>query len=215
MVFTGIDGCPSGWIAARFDGSFSFFTSDRLEDLVKDDITVVDIPFGLIDTYPRPADVAARNHLCAYGKAASVFPSPLRPVLECDDYPTANALSRSLCGKGLTKQTYMLFDRIRQAEVLAATCAIYEGHPELSFSIWSGTALPPKRTVEGATARLQLIRSQWPSFEIPVIPGATANDILDAVALVWTASRIFEGAALTYPDPPVVTPGGRRSTIYA
>jgi len=215
MVFTGIDGCPSGWIAARFDGSFSFITSDRLEDLVKDDITVVDIPFGLINTYPRPADVGARNHLRAFGKATSVFPSPLRPVLDCDDYPTANALSRSLCGKGLTKQTYMLFDRIRQAEALAATHAFYEGHPELSFSIWSGTALPPKRTYEGASVRLELIQAHWPSFELPVIPGAAANDILDAVALVWTAQRIIEGAALTFPDPPAFAPSGTRSTIYA
>lgn len=215
MTLVGIDGCPAGWVAARFDGGFSFFLSNRLEDLVRDGITVVDIPFGLIDTHPRSADVAARNHLRAYRKASSVFPSPLRAALQHTDYFEANNANRSLCGKGVTRQAFNLFERIRQAEALAPISDIYEGHPELSFAIWSQQTLMPKRSLAGVAARLALVRSKWPEFQLPTLSGATADDVLDAVALVWTADRISRGEHVTFPDPPSVTAEGVRSTIYA
>lgn len=215
MVYIGIDGCPAGWVAARFDGAFSFRTSARLADLIEPGTVVVDIPFGLIDTHPRSADVMARSHLKQFRKSSSVFPSPLRLSLAHADYFEANHANRSVCGKGIPRQAFALFEKIRQAEALAPIHPIYEGHPEVSFSLWAGERLMPKRTLGGVAGRLGLVRSRWPEFSLPKMNGVAADDILDAVALVWTAMRIVDGTAKTFPDPPAFTPEGIRSTIYA
>jgi len=74
------------------------------------DVVGIDIPIGLPTSGRRDCDLAARTLLGPARKA--VFLTPVREVLSAATYPDANALSRSLTGKGLSKQTWHILDRI-------------------------------------------------------------------------------------------------------
>lgn len=184
-VRIGVDGCKAGWLFVRSSGDqVDFGVVKQLAELVPTGAEsariFVDIPIGLRDTSgePRTCDQSARKVLGP--RASSVFPAPLRVVLQCTSHPEANALARSACGKGMSQQAFAITPKIRDVDELVRTSTtarqtIREVHPEVCF--WSlngklGMAHPKKKT-EGFTERMNLLDRIWPESK------SVADKILD------------------------------------
>jgi predicted RNase H-like nuclease len=194
----GADGCPGGWVVATIDGAC---VVRRFWDLSTDefDVVGVDMPVGLPDTWFRAADVDARSFLGR--RAPSVFPTPPRPLLACDSYVAANALSKELFGKGLPAQSYQLFAKLREVDAVARTGRprIVEIHPECSLRELTGMVLSPKRTREGQQQRTEALARIFGAIDLR-LRGARPDDVLDAYAVLWSAQRYVAGCHRTFGD---------------
>jgi predicted RNase H-like nuclease len=198
----GIDGCRAGWVAVIKD-------ADALETRVvsSDDdlvalfaqcaVVAIDIPIGLSEE-GRAADHHARRFVGKRG--SSVFPAPLRSLLHLYDYAEANRVAK-LKGKGLSKQGFMLYPKVAQIDRILQRHhelrpRVYEIHPEVSFTMWNGgePIAASKHKREGIAARRALAGQHFGS--VPDAPrGAHEDDLLDAMAALWTAERIAAGRA--------------------
>jgi len=195
----GIDGCRSGWVVATRRG---VRVVERLDLVVADaDLSTIgiDIPIGLPEDWDRQADRTARRYLGR--RSSTIFPTPPRELLSLRSYPEANARSRERFGKGLTKQTFNLFPKILEVDQLARVTPpdrLVEIHPECAFVAMSGAPLPPKRSADGAAARLALLRPLYGDVVGARPSGARADDVLDAFAVLWSAERFARGAHLVH-----------------
>lgn len=206
----GIDGCRGGWVIAfRVDDEIQFETRADLpslnDALALEASVMIDMPIGLLsEGGTRHCDALARAQLRPY-RSSSVFGVPAREVVSCTDYPEANALSRTLSGKGLSKQSFYLFPKIRELENWLLQSdrkgVWHECHPEVAFACLNGgVALQAsKKTEEGRAARLLLLRElgdvdsalarglkTYPRKE--VLP----DDFIDALVCLLTAERAPE-----------------------
>ncbi len=139
----GVDGTSSGWIASignskgKYLSKIRFFEDlDELLSLYPESLIVIDMPIELNEkNYLRKCDVLAKKYL---GKnfQSSIFIPPLKSILECTSYQDANKLSKKIAGKGLSKQSWHLKNKICEVRDLAkASNKIFEGHPECSFKM--------------------------------------------------------------------------------
>lgn len=216
----GVDGCRAGWVLARITSDptrVDVTVHPRFDELLASnsdlEIVAVDIPIGLTLKGPRPTDTAARALLGP--RRSSVFPAPVRAVLGAATYNEARELSLAAHGKKLSKQAFALLPKIREVDQLlradvSAARRVREIHPEVSFSVWNGEQpmAHPKRSSLGFCERLQLVESRFAgAFETArreLRRGTAADDnILDALAALWTADRIRSGTARCVPagDP--------------
>ena len=211
-VVVGLDGCPTGWIAAVVDdgrlAAVEYVKCARaaLEAYLDAEAFAFDIPITLSRTGDREADGAARSFLPT-GRAPSVFNSPPLAALHAVSYEEANEASRRVSGKGLSRQSFALLKKIREVDAVAAGGArVFEAHPEVTFAaLAGGRALPSKKTWDGLMQRRALLSGA--GLAIPDLVGeasrrGAADDIVDAVACAWTAARIARGEARSLPDPP-------------
>lgn len=173
----------------------------------------IDIPIGLPARDPRCCDREARFLLGP--RRSSVFPAPVRSVLAAHAYADACAISRQASGKAISKQLYNIVPKIR--EVDAAMSArpglqeqLFEMCPELSFAVMAGVPMThPKRTAAGRRERLDALRAAFDgegnqSHQLAALdalaasppPGAACDDVLDALAGLWTAQRHAAGISL-------------------
>ncbi|MBK1690742.1 DUF429 domain-containing protein [Ectothiorhodospira mobilis] len=220
-VVAGVDGCrgrwlcvwgdparPSGMRAALLDTPHAL---ERLRPLPA--VVGVDIPIGLPGDAPREADRAARR-LLGRPRGSSVFPAPLRCMLQAPDYATACQLGRDRCGRALSRQSWNILPLIRAMDAYLLECParpgwVQEVHPELGFMVWNdGVPMARgKKTPQGRAARLGLVEAALPgalsaaraSLGAMHCPG---DDLLDALAAFGIAARIAMGRALRLPDPP-------------
>jgi len=221
----GVDGCPSGWIAVVEQTethnitAHVFQTFSDLTDALDAAGIAIDIPIGLTDHGPRQCDRDARHHL-GPKRGTSVFPAPIRSALSALTYAEANAASKAAQQKGIPQQAWAIYPKIRQVdEALQADAAlrdrVFEVHPELTFSTWSGAPIiPPKRKREGHAIRRALIDNHFGPFAFEFVRDqiqrkqASNDDIADAFAALWTAQRIVKGRSQTMPvDPPIDSVG--------
>jgi predicted RNase H-like nuclease len=161
----------------------------------------VDIPIGLPDLGARACDVAARR-LLGPRATSRVFPAPLREVLPAETYAEACRLSRARHGKALSKQVFRILPKIREVDAAlraAPALPIFEVHPELCFRAMACAerALARKKSAEGRALRECLVRTAFPGFDPGARPprGAARDDVLDALAALWTARRLAAGRA--------------------
>jgi predicted RNase H-like nuclease len=158
----------------------------------------VDIPIGLAADGPRDCDREARRLLGP--RRSSVFPAPVRPVLDATSYADACAISREHCGKGVSKQLYNILGKIREVDGVATPqlqAHLFEACPELSFAVMSGGTpmRHNKRTAEGRAERVAALVTALgdvaPLVDFVDAPpkGASRDDVFDAFALAWTARR--------------------------
>ena len=208
MAVLGIDGCPGGWVGAHVDddmgGDLLTWHTGVFRDLLEleADVVAVDIPIGLpVGADRRAADVEAR---AALGRQrSSVFFAPPRVVLEAVDQPDATRLSRSAGSTGVSIQLFHVLGKVAEVDDAlrsdpTAAARVVETHPEVSFRRLGRTdVLPPKRTVAGRKARLDVLRSWLPGAVLPSpLPGrARPDDCLDALVCAWTALRWSRGEA--------------------
>lgn len=203
MRVVGVDGCRGGWLAAIADASRVrwLWSADIATLLVEPaDAVAIDIPIGLPDRGRRDCDLAARRRLGRRG--VTVFPAPVRAVLDCTSYADARAVLAALGGPSMSAQAYGILRAVRQVDT-AVTPAdeprVVEAHPELAFAmINGGPALAPKRTPLGRDQRLGALRPVWPGVAELVAAApypARADDALDALACAWVARRWAAGEA--------------------
>lgn len=204
-IVVGVDGCKGGWVSVALeDGAFLEATVhadfSSLRARYRDALVIgVDMPIGLTASGPREADLGARKVLGR--RASSVFLVPPRAVVEEEDYVAALALA-SRRGKGISKQMFNLFPKMRELDAYKGEAWLYEVHPEVSFQHASGIALlPPKKTWAGVTARRAALLAH--GIVVPDDIGAAGSvpvdDVLDAAIVAWTARRIAAGNARSLP----------------
>ena len=215
----GVDGCRTGWVAVLRDtagGAATWERYARLEDLLASpyalSLAAIDIPLGLLDAGYRQCDTAARRLLP--GRASSVFPAPIRPLLDAPDYATANALSREHSGVGLSRQSYGILAKVREADgvVRAARAGLLrESHPEMAFvALNKGLPLASKHRPEGMAQRRELLLAlhgqglERLEGRRMGQQGVGLDDLYDALALLETAERLARGTGCRVPEPPPV-----------
>jgi predicted RNase H-like nuclease len=215
MRVLGIDACALGWIGIELrDGEFAAaHTADRLtrllttvDDIHTDDIHTVgiDMPLGLVETGWRQADLAAQEFVGA--RRRSVFRMPPRAVWKADvwyedSWEQANQRCRQLTGHGLSRQTWGLRDKLReadQADQATGQHSLHEVHPEVSFAAMNGRPLEHRKIswTGQMTRRALLVRHgiQLPD-QLGLAGEAGTDDVLDAAAAAWSAHRIATGHA--------------------
>lgn len=210
LSVAGVDGARNGWAVAEWseDSGLSVILISSIAPLIDRlragtlAAVVIDMPIGLSIDGNRPVDQLARARLGV--RRSTFFPTPVHVVLEHASWEAANAASRAVCGKGLSKQAWNLVPKIRELDAAwsadVATCLL-EGHPEVSFGQMNGSpVLTKKSQVAGHRERLALLRSQLsPDVDdlLAEHPGTWRADAIDALALVWSARRVVRGEAIS------------------
>jgi len=219
----GIDGCRSGWVvAATRDGDdcvlwLSPSLAAAWEELRGAACILVDIPIGLPGRGmpARACDRAARRILGA-GATSRVFPPPARETLAASGYPEACARNRRATGAGISKQTWNIVPKIREADAFLASRPealgiLRESHPELVFATLGGGGRglrESKKTPSGHARRMGILARFWPAgaravaAAVRTLPRshAAADDLLDAAIL--GAAALKPGTLTRLPPPP-------------
>jgi predicted RNase H-like nuclease len=160
----------------------------------------IDMPIGLPDHHPRASDREARAFLGA--RRSSIFTTPPRACLAAADYPAALAAARAAMGVGISVQSYHLLAKIRELDALVqpGESQFVEIHPECAFLLLNDhVGLPSKSSVEGAQRRTELL-ARWYGPLPPVPRGAKPDDLLDALAVLWSVHRYVDGEHRTFGD---------------
>ena len=221
----GIDGCKGGWVVARAIAqprlAVAVARVERLRDVVGSPelaAVAVDIPIGLSGMEPRACDREARRLLGP--RRSSVFPAPLRSVLDASTWEEANARSRAASGRGMSRQAFGILDKVREADAVVTPdlqMRVVEAHPELAFALLAGAPMRHhKSTAAGREERLTALAAVVANIEdiSAVRPGgARADDVLDAVVLAWTARRFLLGAHTALGDGTVDARGLRMEIV--
>lgn len=221
VLIMGVDGAPRGWVGTVWNGitlNVLYRTTlvELFEAAERPSIVAVDMPIGLVETGARRAETSTRAFLGA--RRSSVFPSPVRAVVvgsDYADYPAANQLARGLAGKGLSRQSFALFPKIDEVARWheSTDVTVCEVHPEVSFQALAGAPLQAsKKTPAGVAERRRLLAG------VGLLPNnqegwgwARIDDVLDAAVATWTARRIADGSARSFP----ADPGPGEPTIWA
>lgn len=223
----GVDGCTAGWVGALLRGStYDVLVAPDIAALVQEArrrepglaVVAIDMPIGLPDERPRTTDVLARRRLPT-GRKSSVFPTPSRAATTRTTYVEASAANRSALGRGLSQQAFRLVPKILDVDAFVRSgppVTVLEAHPEVSLAeIDPDCVVPGKTTAAGAAARLAALRGA--GLAPPPYArgrGYTADDLLDACAVAWTAARYVAGTAYSLPDPPEVFSDGIPAAIW-
>lgn len=184
MECFGVDGCRAGWVVA---GPSGVVVAPSFEEVLAvagvDGVVGVDMPIGLPEAGQRACDVEARRLVGA--RRSSVFPAPTRRALAWTSWAEA---------RGMSMQAFNLLGKVREVDaVMTAELQerVFEVHPEASFAAMAGAPLAwPKRTAQGQAERLRALGLSG----VPRAAGAAADDVLDALAVQWTAMRAARGS---------------------
>lgn len=207
-VLAGLDGCPGGWVAAidAGDGRTRLRPIARLADLTGEAelrCAVIDIPIGLPGTGARTCDREAR--MLIGPRRSSVFPAPLRAMVDAADHAHASSIRRGVEGKGCSRQLANIIPKVREVDGLITPHLqrwLMEGHPEVSFALMNGgTGLAHhKRGVAGRAQRMRLLEPYVSDLaeRLAELPGLS-RDAVDAYALLWTARRVARGTERRLP----------------
>ena len=213
----GIDACRGGWVTATMRDhqitSFELFRDllSHLEDLKKVHLIFIDIPIGLPEKeQPRRCDGLLRKSL--RGRyASSVFSVPVRKAVFADDYPTANALNKEISGKGVSKQSWNICGKVREADVLLDQQndlreKMLECHPELAFQVETGgEVFEKKKTEEGFRQRLKALNPYLNKNQVVDFLNETLrkdvqpDDVLDAAINAVSAWKAIQFGMKTIP----------------
>lgn len=217
-LIIGIDGCKSGWFSVwenqdKSIHSAVFSNLNELKNFFKNEsqlILGIDMPVVLSEVIPRQADQLARKLLSK--KASSVFTAPTPEMLNQPNYEKASLVSKRLFGKSMSLQSWYLFPKIKDVQTMIhhEDMQIYEIHPELSFRAMNNeqVILESKKTQEGFALRNALLSMHFKNFIFEDVRNQHArkdvmdNDILDALAVLWSAKRIQSNQASYLPQAP-------------
>jgi len=226
-TYVGVDWSGGAWFAVAFDaggfdGAAVFDEVGELWQRYEESATLilVDVPIGLLESGSegRQCDALAQEVLSA---ADAVVTPPVREATRKRRYPAAQRVNERKTGRPLSKQAFELSDGIAAVDSLLrnvpeAKATFRESHPEVCFRAFAGTPLEhPKSTAAGYAERLRTLAG----FDADAPPAvqaaaeATAGadiavaDVLDAVALAYTA-RSGPGTLRTLPPDPPLDPRG-------
>jgi len=233
LACVGVDGAKSGWIAVwRANHLLEARVYPSPWSLVADHkqarIIAVDVPMGLSDQGARLADAEARRFVGGR-RACSVFSSPVRGILDATSQPEASRRHRAIDGRGFGAQSFAILPKIREWDELLqcdsqARLTVREIHPEVSFAALNGGfgrgLAYRKKSPEGITLRKALLSPNFGSPAMERLLGAVdrrlaaIDDVLDALAALWTAERIITGSAHSLPAEPEMDSAGLVSAIW-
>ncbi len=232
-IICGADGCKEGWVAVYKDlgtGEVTWSLRRTAKELVYSQpipqVIALDIPIGLTEIGARGCDGAARR-LLGQGRASSIFPAPIRPVMEASSYEEACLLRFQAEGKKMSRQAWGITAKIKDVDgVLRHDYALQERvrevHPEVSFYFLAGERPMQynKKCKAGREERFRLLApafGRWLSraLEERRWLASAEDDVLDAYAALWTAERIVSGIARTIPKTPPADAFGLRMEITA
>jgi len=232
----GVDGCRAGWVvvvARLVDGQFAEPSAvvvptfrDVLDRTTDCRAVAVDIPIGLLESAQpggRAVDREARKLLSP--NASSVFSPPPRPALGARSYDEArNAVAQVSDGRSLSRQAFGILPKIAEVDRLMTSelqGRVFETHPELCFSEMNGgrPLEHRKSTAAGALGRIRLLDGYGLAGVLSTAAAMIGNDaklddVLDAVAALWTARRYAEGKAIVIPDITEVDAKGLRMEMW-
>ena len=232
----GADVCRGSWAGIMWDGvTIKGLFASTIAELVEAanavgvvEVVAIDIPIGLPDTGPRPADKEARAFVGP--RRSSVFPTPIRQALLAPNYKAARAVSLKLTERSLSAQAYALRAKILEVEDWLATASVQvvETHPEVCFRAMNQDvertgddvenndfAQWPKSVWAGQTLRLDLLAAQGLNLAAADLGDlahrSPPDDIIDAAACAWTARRVLLGQHRWLPAHPLLGPGDEMS----
>jgi len=219
MRIAGVDGCRGGWVAVCAGEDFLnprvevIPVFEQLPDAMGGwpDIVAVDMPVGLVNDWGRTPEPEARR-LLGRPRSSSVFPSPPRRLVEMyvssratgpETFDALNEWSKQVTGQGLQLQTFHLLKKIGEIDAVLqrdeAPPGIFEVHPELAFWAMNGESATRlnKRSAAGREERRVILSRSLPPvlLELPTPRGCAEDDLLDALAAIWSAARLATGNA--------------------
>jgi predicted RNase H-like nuclease len=232
-VAVGFDGCPAGWVAVTLvDGRVD--TVEVVAQLAPalaargPAALAIDMPIGLVDGI-RDADVAARRRLP--GRASSVFSTPPRAVVDgwrdgtVTTHAQATALAVTTTGKGLSQQAWRLVPKIAAVDELVTGLAVssprapvLEVHPEVAFTVVTGSPLPRKRSWAGVNVRRAVLGDLGVHLPDRFVGDelAAPDDVVDAAICAWVADGAATGDGLVeMPAESTQQDRGRPIAIHA
>jgi predicted RNase H-like nuclease len=207
----GLDGCLGGWVLATgpvgLGGPIAVEVVNTFKEVLARiqagdlDAVAVDMPIGLPDRGPRRCDGEARARLGT--RHSSVFPAPLRALLDAATWEEALASSRALTDRGISRQAFGILPKVREIDQVITPemqDRVIEAHPEVSFAALAGGPMAhSKKKPAGRAERLAALVGPFSGITETTgerVPGATPDDVLDAYALLWTAARWVRGEAI-------------------
>jgi predicted RNase H-like nuclease len=216
----GVDGCTKGWFRICRDsgtGDLAFDVLESASDLIQvtpcPTLVELDIPIGLPARGPRECDRAARKVLGP--RRSSVFPAPVRAALAANDRQEASDITQRIDGRRVSVQAWAICCKIREVDDTLrqssdARRKIAEVHPEVSFWAWNGERPmdDAKKERNGLRQRLALAEEWLGAGILEKARGRNLkkdladDDIVDAIAGLWTVHRIASGEAHTLPGQP-------------
>lgn len=234
-TYLGIGRCQDDWLAVAFDASGFDHAAvypeiGTLWHRYEEDTTraLVGIPIGLIETgeTDRACDRAAREVLGP--RHAAVVTPPVREATRKRRYPAAKRVNRRKAGVSLSKQAFALSDAIAAVDDLLrnvpeARRAFVESHPEVCFRAFAGDSLVHPKTIAGGYAERMRALAQFDADAPPVVQAVaeatgdaavTVDEVLDAVALAFTARPGPGDLYSLPPDPPRDAKGLPMQIVY-
>lgn len=219
----GADGCRGGWVVALRRAGLRepvIRTVAAISQVLgwheRPAALGIDIPIGLLDRAEpggRECDRAARA-LLGEPRGRSVFSPPARQALGSRTFEQAVRRNRRTSEHhlGISRQSFGILPKIREVDDFVSQnpdLRVLEVHPELSFyEMNRGKAIPAsKKSESGFRRRLRLLESTWRCELAPVVEAHRSSkiardDIVDAMAVCWTAQRVLEGRAIRIPSEP-------------
>jgi predicted RNase H-like nuclease len=240
LWLAGVDGCPGGWLAAFVQpkgDEVRVRIVPRFADVLaapEQPATVaVDIPIGLPERTGlggRAAENCVR--LLVGARQSSVFSVPSRAAIYAGEYREACSIAQATSDppRKVSKQLFNIAPKIRDVDEAlrttpGAASKVFEVHPEVAFWRLNGErALTEPKKIKSrpyepglALRRGLLIAAGLPANIVKSAPpkGATADDLLDALACAAIARRIHAGLAEPFPNPPPRDAHGLIMAIWA
>lgn len=220
----GVDGCPNGWVAVALnEGIGTVIQAQNFPELLGQlnmaETILIDMPIGLASNKAeeayRPERMARRF---IPNKGTSIFNAPAEQAAYCTDYTDANMKNRDILGKGLSKQSYYICQKIRELDTFIKEhpfqgSKLMESHPEVCFARLASDKKPilhHKRTSVGQQKRLELLQSYAHDVVEAVkkeLSSSTelqriADDVIDATCLAIVAMYGVENEFQTIPVEP-------------
>ena len=174
---------------------------------------VINAPIGYLDTPEMGARTCDREVRALVGRRGStVHNAPSRAVL--DELVEVKEA-------GLDAITATLLPHYREVAKEMSPFRqrlIYEGHPELSFfQLNKDSSMQRSKKIEaGRDERAEVLKSHFPAFDTVLddeISEVSEKHQFDALALLWTARRVFGHAAKRIPSEPEWDSEGLRMEI--
>lgn len=228
-LYVGVDRCDGSWFAVAFDESGLDHAAvvDGIGDLWaryedRAERVLVGVPIGLIEggraseenEAGRQCDELARSVLGP--RSASVIAPPVREATRKRRYPAAKRVNERKSGRNLSERAFAVSDAITAVDELLlhvpeARPVVTESHPEVCFRAFAGEPLECAKTrAAGYAERMRALagfdRDAPPAVQAAAEAAAgrevAVHDVLDAVALAYTA-RPGPGTLRSLPpDPP-------------
>ncbi|MEO7712793.1 MAG: DUF429 domain-containing protein, partial [Gemmatimonadaceae bacterium] len=141
-------------------------------------------------------------------------------------YPEASAMRRGIEGKGMSIQSFAITRKVQEVDLALVASPthherVYEVHPEVCFTYLNGGQPMgfAKKKSAGRVERLSLLTAQFGDAPARLVEDRTrrdvgADDVLDALAALWSAMRIGQGQHASLPAIPDRDALGRRMAIF-